>query len=128
MTDVCRQLIHIFFATTALKKDTGVPTAEGSPAPRILPIEKVGILGAGFMGASVAYVTANAGLEVVLIDRDVEAAEKGKAHSDELITKAIGRGHATQPEKDALLSRKARAPTARKLRPSRRSPCSPTRR
>ena len=49
MTDVCRQLIHIFFATTALKKDPGVPAGGGAPIPEILPIEKIGILGAGFM-------------------------------------------------------------------------------
>jgi 3-hydroxyacyl-CoA dehydrogenase / enoyl-CoA hydratase / 3-hydroxybutyryl-CoA epimerase len=50
------------------------------------PIKKVGILGAGFMGAGVAYVTAQAGIDVVLIDRDQEAADKDKAHSQKLIT------------------------------------------
>ena len=49
MTDVSRQLISIFFATTALKKDSGVELPEGAPAPEIKPIEKLGILGAGFM-------------------------------------------------------------------------------
>ena len=42
-------------------------------------LKKVGILGAGLMGAGIAYVSANAGLEVVLIDRDQESADKGKA-------------------------------------------------
>jgi len=68
-------------------------------------LEKVGILGAGFMGAGIAYVTAKAGIDVVLIDRDQEAADKGKAHSDELITKAIKKGRARPEDKDALLSR-----------------------
>ena len=52
-------------------------------------IRKVGILGAGFMGAGIAYVSANAGIDVVLIDRDQEAADKGKAHSEELEKKSI---------------------------------------
>src|SRR6188472_904581 len=56
------------------------------------PIKKVGILGAGFMGAGVAYVTAQAGIDVVLIDRDQGAADKGRAHSQKLITDQINRG------------------------------------
>src|SRR5215831_14069946 len=69
------------------------------------PIKKVGILGAGFMGAGVAYVTAQAGIDVVLIDRDQEAADKGKAHSQKLITDQINRGRATSADRDALLAR-----------------------
>ncbi len=68
-------------------------------------IKKVGVLGAGFMGAGIAYVTAKAGIDVVLIDRDQEAADKGKAHSDDLISKAIKRGRAKPEDKDALLAR-----------------------
>ena len=65
---------------------------------------KVGVVGAGFMGAGIAYVTAKAGIPVVLIDRDIEAAEKGKAHSDGLITDAVKKGRAKPEEKDRLLS------------------------
>ncbi|ADZ71667.1 3-hydroxyacyl-CoA dehydrogenase NAD-binding domain-containing protein [Polymorphum gilvum] len=68
-------------------------------------IRKIGILGAGFMGAGIAYVTAQAGINVVLIDRDQEAADKGKAHSDQLMAKAIQRGRATEAEKEKLLAR-----------------------
>lgn len=68
-------------------------------------IRKIGILGAGFMGAGIAYVTAKAGIDVVLIDRDQEAADKGKAHSDGLMAKAISRGRATAEDKEKLLSR-----------------------
>ena len=50
--------------------------------------KKIGVLGAGFMGAGIAYVTAKAGIPVVLLDRDMESAEKGKAHSDGLISEA----------------------------------------
>ena len=65
-------------------------------------MDRLGVLGAGFMGAGIAYVSAKAGLEVVLIDRDLQSAEKGKAHSDSLISKDVSRGRATQAEKDAL--------------------------
>ena len=69
------------------------------------PIKKVGILGAGFMGAGVAYVSAQAGIDVVLIDRDQESADKGKAHSQKLISDQINRGRATAADRDALLGR-----------------------
>jgi 3-hydroxyacyl-CoA dehydrogenase/enoyl-CoA hydratase/3-hydroxybutyryl-CoA epimerase len=67
-------------------------------------IRKLGVMGAGFMGAGIAYVSAQAGIEVVLIDRDRESAEKGKAHSAGLMDKAIQRKRATAEEKDALLA------------------------
>jgi 3-hydroxyacyl-CoA dehydrogenase/enoyl-CoA hydratase/3-hydroxybutyryl-CoA epimerase len=70
----------------------------------VKPIKKIGVLGAGFMGAGVAYVTAQAGIDVVLIDRDQEAADKGKAHSQKLITDQIKRGRATDADRDALLA------------------------
>jgi 3-hydroxyacyl-CoA dehydrogenase / enoyl-CoA hydratase / 3-hydroxybutyryl-CoA epimerase len=66
---------------------------------------KVGVLGAGFMGASIAYVTALAGMQVVLIDRDQEAADKGKQLSHKLITSQINRGRAKTADRDALLER-----------------------
>lgn len=81
---------------------------KGARRPKDVPptnLKKVGVVGAGFMGASVAYVTANAGLEVVLIDRDVEAAEKGKAHSHKLMSDQIMKGRAKTADRDALLAR-----------------------
>jgi 3-hydroxyacyl-CoA dehydrogenase/enoyl-CoA hydratase/3-hydroxybutyryl-CoA epimerase len=68
-------------------------------------LKKVGVVGAGFMGAGVAYVTANAGLEVVLVDRDMEAAEKGKAYSHKLVSDQIMKGRAKTADRDALLAR-----------------------
>lgn len=65
---------------------------------------KIGVVGAGFMGAGIAYVTAKAGIPVVLIDRDMAAAEKGKAHSDGLISDAVKKGRAKPEEKEKLLS------------------------
>src|SRR5947209_16199006 len=68
-------------------------------------LKKIGIIGAGFMGAGVAYVTASAGLDVVLIDRDQQAADKGKAHSEKLISSQIAKGRAKAADRDALLGR-----------------------
>jgi 3-hydroxyacyl-CoA dehydrogenase / enoyl-CoA hydratase / 3-hydroxybutyryl-CoA epimerase len=80
---------------------------KGARRPKNIETEKlskIGVLGAGFMGASIAYVTAKSGIPVVLIDRDQEAANKGKAISDDLITKDMQKGRASQDDKDALLS------------------------
>src|SRR5690606_1868220 len=65
--------------------------------------KKVGIVGAGFMGASIAYVTAAAGIPVVLIDRDINAASKGKTHSESLVKAAQQKGRMSEAEGNALL-------------------------
>ncbi|HEX2726268.1 MAG TPA: 3-hydroxyacyl-CoA dehydrogenase NAD-binding domain-containing protein [Beijerinckiaceae bacterium] len=80
----------------------GARRPHGIPAAKLT---KVGVLGAGFMGAGIAYVTANAGIDVVLIDQSVEAAEKGKAHSHKLVTDQIMKGRAKTADRDALLAR-----------------------
>ncbi len=67
-------------------------------------IKKVGVLGAGFMGAGVAYVQAMAGVETVLIDTTIEAAEKGKDYSRKLLDKRVSRGQMTQEKADATLA------------------------
>ena len=67
--------------------------------------KKVVVLGAGMMGAAIAHVCAKAGLDVVLRDVSAEAAERGKAHSRELLEHAVARGTATQQEMHALLER-----------------------
>jgi 3-hydroxyacyl-CoA dehydrogenase / enoyl-CoA hydratase / 3-hydroxybutyryl-CoA epimerase len=68
-------------------------------------LRKVGVLGAGFMGAGIAYVSASAGIDVVLIDRDMPSAEKGKEHSAKLIGNLIAKGRAKSADRDALLAR-----------------------
>lgn len=81
---------------------------KGARRPADVPaskLKKVGVIGAGFMGAGIAYVSANAGLEVVLVDRDVEAAEKGKAYSQKLVSDQIMKGRAKTADRDALLGR-----------------------
>jgi 3-hydroxyacyl-CoA dehydrogenase/enoyl-CoA hydratase/3-hydroxybutyryl-CoA epimerase len=66
---------------------------------------KVAVLGAGMMGAGIAYVCALAGWEVVLKDVSIEAAQKGKAYSEGLVAKGVKRGKTTQEKGDALLAR-----------------------
>ena len=82
---------------------------KGARRPKDAPpsdLKKVGILGGGgFMGAGIGYVSAKAGLDVVLLDRDQAAADKGRAHSADLEDKAIGRGHSTPAGKEKLLAR-----------------------
>ncbi len=68
-------------------------------------VRKVGILGAGMMGAGIAYVSANAGIEVILIDANQEAAEKGKAHSESLLDKGVSRKKVTAEKKAEVLAR-----------------------
>jgi len=68
-------------------------------------IKKVGILGAGMMGAGIAYVTAKVGIDVVLLDTEIANAEKGKAYSASILDKAISRKRATEEKKQALLER-----------------------
>ena len=79
-------------------------------------VKKIGVLGAGMMGAGIALVSAQAGMEVVLIDRDQEAADKGKAYSASYMDKGIKRGKATEEKKDALLSRITATPDLEQLK------------
>ncbi|WP_314174215.1 3-hydroxyacyl-CoA dehydrogenase NAD-binding domain-containing protein [Streptomyces winkii] len=69
------------------------------------PVRKVAVLGAGMMGAGIAYSCAKAGIDVVLKDVSVEAAEKGKRYSEGLLEKALKRGRTTEAKRDELLAR-----------------------
>ena len=66
---------------------------------------RVGIVGAGMMGAGIAYACARAGLSVVLVDVSLEAAERGRAHSQKILDKTVSRGHSTVETRDATLAR-----------------------
>jgi 3-hydroxyacyl-CoA dehydrogenase / enoyl-CoA hydratase / 3-hydroxybutyryl-CoA epimerase len=66
---------------------------------------RLAVLGAGMMGAGIAYSAARAGIDVLLKDVTVENAEKGKAHSEALLTKAVERGKLTAEKKDETLAR-----------------------
>ena len=87
--------------------DKGARRPVGVPPSNL---KKIGIIGAGFMGAGVGYVSALNGLEVVLIDRDQESADKGRATIDKLISGSVAKGRATPAEKDALLARVVATP------------------
>jgi 3-hydroxyacyl-CoA dehydrogenase / enoyl-CoA hydratase / 3-hydroxybutyryl-CoA epimerase len=99
-TEAAMMIRSLFLSKGELEKGArrpaGVPTAS---------IKKIGVLGAGFMGAGITYVTAQAGIEVVLLDRDMESAEKGKAYSHKLMSDQIMKGRAKTSDRDALLAR-----------------------
>src|SRR5258708_17480968 len=81
---------------------------KGARRPQNVPptkVRKLAVIGAGFMGASVGYVSARAGIDVVLIDRDQESTDKGKGHAKPVIDDLIAKGHAKQTERDGILSR-----------------------
>ncbi|ACL60088.1 3-hydroxyacyl-CoA dehydrogenase NAD-binding domain-containing protein [Methylobacterium nodulans] len=90
----------LFISMGELNKGARRPASVGP-----VSLKRVGVVGAGFMGAGIAYVTAQAGLEVVLIDQSVEAAEKGKAYAHKLVTDQIMKGRAKTADRDALLAR-----------------------
>jgi 3-hydroxyacyl-CoA dehydrogenase/enoyl-CoA hydratase/3-hydroxybutyryl-CoA epimerase len=82
--------------------------SSGSLRPQGVPpyrATKVGVLGAGMMGAGIAYSCARAGMEVVLKDVSADSAAKGKAYSEGLLDKAIARGRSTEDKKAELLGR-----------------------
>ena len=68
-------------------------------------LKKIGVVGAGFMGAGIAQVTAAAGLQVVLIDRDQETADKGKAGLHKALSDRVMKGRMKGAERDELLAR-----------------------
>nr|WP_298726554.1 3-hydroxyacyl-CoA dehydrogenase NAD-binding domain-containing protein [uncultured Steroidobacter sp.] len=68
-------------------------------------VTRVGVLGAGMMGSGIAYVSAVAGIDVVLLDSTQEQAEKGKQYSAKLLAKAVERGKQTKEAADAILAR-----------------------
>jgi 3-hydroxyacyl-CoA dehydrogenase/enoyl-CoA hydratase/3-hydroxybutyryl-CoA epimerase len=80
----------------------------GGSRPEGIPkytAKKVGVIGAGMMGAAIAYVSAKAGMEVVLKDIDLDAAKRGKGYAEKLEEKALSRGKTTKEKSDALLGR-----------------------
>ncbi|XTZ14523.1 3-hydroxyacyl-CoA dehydrogenase NAD-binding domain-containing protein [Micromonospora echinospora] len=95
---IAKNMIKALFfdVQTANSRDTGA----GHP-----PLERVAVVGAGMMGAAIAYVCARAGMQVVLKDVTVEGALRGKAYSVNLLDRAVTRGTSTPDERDAVLGR-----------------------
>lgn len=81
---------------------------KGQSRPKSIPpyqTKKVGVLGAGMMGAGIAYVSAKAGIDVVLLDTTMENADKGKTYSENLLDKAIAKGRSNDSKKQSLLDK-----------------------
>ncbi|WP_420472367.1 3-hydroxyacyl-CoA dehydrogenase NAD-binding domain-containing protein [Brevundimonas sp. FT23042] len=99
MTPQAQAMIRsLFLSKQELDKGAVRPAGVPKSDPK-----KVTVLGAGMMGAGIAYVQALAGIETILIDQTQEAADKGKAHVEELLKKRLSRGAITQEKFDALL-------------------------
>lgn len=80
----------------------GARRPENVPATKV---KKLAVIGAGFMGASVGFVSAQAGIDVVLIDRDQDSADKGKGHAKAAVDAAVSKGRMKQADGDAVLAR-----------------------
>ena len=98
---VARNIIRTTFisklaAEKGARRPAGLPKSE---------VKKLGVLGAGMMGAGIAFVAATAGIEVVLLDRDVPTAEKGKAYTAKVQGKLVEKGGLAQDKADAVLAR-----------------------
>ena len=92
---------------------------KGAVRPKDVPdqrVKKLGVLGAGMMGAGIALVSAQAGMEVVLIDQSQEAADKGKAYTEAYLDKGMKRGKVTAEKKEAMLGRITATPDLEALK------------
>jgi 3-hydroxyacyl-CoA dehydrogenase/enoyl-CoA hydratase/3-hydroxybutyryl-CoA epimerase len=100
MTEVSRQLIFLFFATNSLKKDSGV--AAPVPAPR--RVEKIGVLGAGFMGAGITSVAVQQGTLVRLKDTDTARVGKGIAAVRDVVKERYTKRQITRQQLDDMMA------------------------
>jgi 3-hydroxyacyl-CoA dehydrogenase/enoyl-CoA hydratase/3-hydroxybutyryl-CoA epimerase len=100
VSEVSRQLVFLFFATTALKKDPGVP----DPAPAPAVVKKVAILGAGFMGAGIASIAVQQGTLIRLKDADVGRVGKGLAAIREVLRDRLTKKEITRRQLDDYMS------------------------
>ena len=100
VSEVSRQLVFLFFATTALKKDPGVE----APAPTPTPVRKLGILGAGFMGAGIASIATPQGTLVRLKDADHARVGKGLASIREVIRDRLTKKQITRQQFEDYMS------------------------
>ncbi len=105
MSTASKNMINtLWFQLNAIKKGASRPNP-GPAGSAPSKVKKLGILGAGMMGAGIAYVAAKAGIDVLLLDTTAEAAARGKACSQTLLDKALKKGRSTLEQRDALLAR-----------------------
>ena len=90
----------LWFQLNAINKGKSRPDGYAKSS-----VKKLGVLGAGMMGAGIAYVSAKVGIEVVLLDTTQEAADKGKAYSTNLLDKQVKKGRMTTAARDEFLAR-----------------------
>ncbi|MEX2181462.1 MAG: fatty acid oxidation complex subunit alpha FadJ [Gemmatimonadaceae bacterium] len=103
MTSVCRELMFLFYATTALKKDSGVVGAAAA-APAALPVPRIAVLGAGFMGAGIAAISAMQQVPVRLKDTAPERVAKGIAAVREVLKDRLTKRQVTRQQFDDQVS------------------------
>ena len=105
-TDVCRNLIRIFFLQERAKKLTGLPSSENvASLPRIEPVRRMAVIGAGVMGAGIAQWTSSRDISVILRDINDEAIAKGMAGIARLYEQGVKRHALTKLEARAGLDR-----------------------
>jgi 3-hydroxyacyl-CoA dehydrogenase/enoyl-CoA hydratase/3-hydroxybutyryl-CoA epimerase len=90
----------LWYQLNAAKKGASRP-----PGIERQKVKKLGVLGAGMMGGGIAYVSAKAGIDVVLLDTTQDQADKGKAYSQGILDKAVKKGRSTAEKRDALLAK-----------------------
>jgi 3-hydroxyacyl-CoA dehydrogenase / enoyl-CoA hydratase / 3-hydroxybutyryl-CoA epimerase len=100
LTPQSKELVFLFFATTSLKKDMGVE----DPAPLPRTVEKIGVLGAGFMGAGITSVAVQQGTLVRLKDTDVGRVGKGLAAVRDVLKERLVKKQITRPQFDDMMS------------------------
>jgi len=106
---LCDPVSRNLIRTTFLNKTEAGKLARRPPNVATLEVKKLGVLGAGMMGAGIAFVAASAGIEVVLLDREITLAEKGRHRAAELLTKDVQQGKKTQAQADVIVARIAPA-------------------
>lgn len=87
VTDISKNLIHVFYLTEMVKKSSGIPGKDVKPRE----VKSIGVLGAGTMGGGIAYVAADKGIDVRMKDLNAEALGKGLKHASDLWMKLLKR-------------------------------------